>query len=330
MKHSQLSYNLKEILDELNIKLQETDLHTASLIIDRDDHGSTKYIRSVDMKFGKKKKIVSLSIRGYLVGYYLAGCFTRGDKKIGASGMVHISPPVRDLGLGSLLFLIQYQYLMESEPDVLHCQIADKTGKIYHLVKELNFHNSGEVSEKGAQPIWVREFFSEEERNTFKKYLETCIHNRLTKLARNKRKIQTQAMLVDIDNPDLVDIEQTVTERLKTPDLSDPFKTVTFFGYRGSKVRLTWLPAKMSSDEVAGYRIVLEVKDIDLTRAQAFLQERRIQNLFGISIEYTLKEEPMGDITITLYPQWDIKFLKQTTQKFASVGKELFTFSHTK
>jgi len=319
MKTLKIYSHINKQLKSLDIQCKKIGMNTVAMIIDRDFHGTTSYVRKLRYIYGKNYNLVGYSISGILVGYCIAGIVSKNSKKIGDIGMIHISEPMRNLGLGSLLCFIQYRYLMESKPDFLYCEIADKTGKILNIIQELNFTNSNNISEKDGHPIWMREFISEEDRNTFIKQLEDAIKTRLIKISNIGDQIHAQAALLDVDNPDKLNFKLEAKKRINNENMNSSLRIVPFYGFKGSKIRLARLP----KDENTGYRIILEVIHIDLIHSNKFLQDNNINRQFIISIQRSLRKKKTGKIKITTYPTWDISLLRQYALKFANIGEEL-------
>ncbi|HSX10043.1 MAG TPA: hypothetical protein VLF93_07860 [Candidatus Saccharimonadales bacterium] len=187
----------QKLLNNSVISLKSIHEDTISMLIKRDFNGKYSYIRELALKYGDSVDMLGLYINEILVGYSVAGLFREKEEIHGEVGMVHISPPLRDIKLGSFLYLLQLSRIFKKNPNILYCEVADQTGKIQHLIEKSGFMYSSEDSKDGGHPIWLKKFLSNKDQAIFGQQLQETIEMRLSELNKNHKKLiaQTEKVL---------------------------------------------------------------------------------------------------------------------------------------
>lgn len=260
----------KERLQDVGLTIKPIDMDDVTMVNSRDlDGGDYPYIGLLSSKFKRGINTIGLFADNQLVGYAISGLYEREGRLTGEVGMQHISPSVRDLGLGSLLNLIARKEMLEQRPDALYSEIGDSSGKVEHILSTLGFQQTGVSSGVGRHPVWERQITSDADREALAAQIDQSIEARLEALKDKRQFLADKAQAVDKDNPDKVDIEQVVNERLGRNDMLSPKESLTFFGYVGAKVRL----ARSIRNQGIGYSIMLDIKDADKAQLEELLKQ---------------------------------------------------------
>lgn len=159
--------------------------------------------------------------------------------------------------------------MLEQKPEVLYSEIGDSSGKIARILSTLGFQQTGISSGAGRHPVWERQIASDADREALATQIDESIEARLETLKEKRQVLAGKAQAVDKDNPNKVDIEQVVNERLGQNDMLSPKESLTFFGYVGAKVRL----ARSIRNQGVGYSIMLDIKDADKTKIEELLKQ---------------------------------------------------------
>lgn len=311
---------IKNKLQNVGLAVRPIDMDVVRMINSRDlAGGDYPYIGLLNSKFNKGISVSGLFADGQPVGYAIAGLYERQGKLTGEVGMLHISPTVRNLGLGSLLNLLIRKEMLDNNPDALYSKIGDNTGKVKHLLTSLGFQQTGVSSGVGRHPVWERQIASEDDRKALTTQIDQSIEARLDVL-KDKREVLTQkAQEVDKDNPDKVDIEQVVAERLNYSNMLSPKESLTFFGYVGAKVRL----ARSIRNEGIGYSIMLDIKDIDRTKAEELLKETGQESGYRVEPMHSwVKKRDVG-IRVSSSFSHDAAALQGNVRTLAHLAKQL-------
>lgn len=266
---------IKNKLQTVGLAVNPIDMDDVTMVNSRDlDGGDYPYIGLLSSKFKKGMDTIGLFAEGQLVGYAISGLYDREDRLTGEIGMQHISPNMRDLGLGSLLNLLARKGMLERRPEVLYSEIGDSSGKVEHILSTLGFQKTGISSGAGRHPVWERQIASDDDRQALATLIDDGIETRLDVLKDRYQLLAEKAQEVDKDNPDKVAIEQVVNERLGLSDMLSPKESLTFFGYVGAKVRL----ARSIRNKGVGYSIILDIKDTDKTKVEELLKQTGQEN----------------------------------------------------
>lgn len=261
---------IKDRLQDVGLTVKPIDMDDVTMVNSRDlDGGDYPYIGLLSSKFKRGMNTMGLFADGQIVGYAISGLYEREGRLTGEVGMQHISPSVRDLGLGSLLNLLARKEMLEQKPEALYSEIGDSSGKVEHILSTLGFQQTGISSGVGRHPIWERHIASDVDREALAAQIDKSIEARLEALKERRQVLADKAQAVDKDNPDKVDIEQVVNERLGHNDMLSPKESLTFFGYVGAKVRL----ARSIRNQGVGYSIMLDIKDADKAKIDELLKQ---------------------------------------------------------
>lgn len=308
-----------ERLQGIGISLRPIDGDDISMVNDRDFQGGYPYVGLLSSKYRESMDRLGIYINEQLVGYSVAGIFEQDGKKVGEVGMTHISPPMRDFGLGSVMGLVMRERLMEKDPDVLYAEVGDSTGKVQHLLEELGYEHRGKSSGAGQHPVWIREFTDVTDRKICTDKIRGALDERLPKIEQKQETMERKAEEVDKDNPYKVDVEQTVATRLATLDMFSPDNSVNFFGYTGGKLRL----ARSIRNGDHGYSIMLDVMDGDAETARRLLQDAGVEGRYRITPKHSFEKRRDVGIRITDNLTFDGATLTQDVQTLAKIGKQL-------
>lgn len=162
----------------------------------RDFDGHYPYIDDLSSKYGDSIDKLGIIINKKLVGYSIGGLFDKDGQTLGEAGMTHISPQMRDFGLGSTVVLVMYDRLMKQNPDALYAVLADGTGKMQGLHERLGYEEAGTDLEMGGYPVWIKKFASDVDKKAFSQHLEEIIDTRLSRLEENTSALNARAQEV--------------------------------------------------------------------------------------------------------------------------------------
>lgn len=287
-----------------------------SMVNSRDFDGDYPYLGLFAIDHRHSLDAQCFISEGQIVAYGLAGVHERNERLVGEVGMVHVSPSVQGIGLGSLMSLITRERLLFRQPDILETKIGDDSGKIEHLVRLLGYSFRGLSDGAGRHPIWAKDLLSDEDRSAFEVTLDREIEKRLGTLREKAGTLALKARSVDKDNPLNTDIKRTVEERLKTHNILSTNSGVTFFGYVGAPARI----ARSVANGDYGYSIMLDLKGVDADRVSQFLDD-------GTFRLYNLDNQQRGS-TPTLRVCTPLTYspseLTGYTRRLANVATELF------
>lgn len=183
-----------------------------------------------------------VATQGVDVGFYLLGVRQKEYKKEGEVGEIHLSPALRNRGLGKLLFLLSHIQLIEQKANCFRAVVGDESGKVVDWLRKIGYHNTGEIISCLEHPIWKMDI---QDSDTLIKVLFKEFSDRINAIKPNCFCIDPEE--VDIDNPLRVDLEKTVLQRLHNQAAD------RVFGYPGALIYLWRGP-----DRENGQRLVLE------------------------------------------------------------------------
>ncbi len=186
-----------ERLKTIDISFEPITSDEIEEVNNRDFGGNYPYIDTVSSKYGESVDRLGIFINRKLVGYSVGGLFNKDGQILGEAGMTHISPQMRDFGLGSTIVLVMYERLMQQNPDALYAVLADGTGKMQGLHEKLGYEEKGTDLEMGGYPIWIKNFTSDIEKKDFSQQLGQIIDSRIPRLEENTSAINAKVQQVD-------------------------------------------------------------------------------------------------------------------------------------
>src|SRR5258708_11865144 len=145
--------DVTERLQRIGISFRPISPRNASMVTNRDAESYYSSIHTGNTFFPVARQQRGLFIGDYLVGFSFAGLAEEEGKRVGEVSITHVSPPVRDLGLGSLLSTTSRKWLVESGADLLRSKVLDTTGKVKHLLQKQGFNSMGQ---RGGNDVWER------------------------------------------------------------------------------------------------------------------------------------------------------------------------------
>ncbi len=254
--------DIREQLSALGITIQKITRDEESMIQRRDFWNMPGYpnLILVDYKYKKGIQRRGLFIDGRIVGFSTSGVYEMDGKNYGEIGMIHISPAIRGLGLGSLLNYLAREELLALNPEILTSMVGDETGKIEHILQELNFTSTGKKI--NGQPILEKDISDPAVREGYRQTLKKLTIEKIKTLQPQKDELKKKTDEVDYDNPSVVNIEKTVEERLQEwgPHIID-----RIFGYQNGKVwiRKEYTDRENGYDDSKGTSIEIELFGMD-------------------------------------------------------------------
>lgn len=307
-------------LASLDITLREVSDDDIRMVNDRDFQGDYPYIGLLPYKFTKGIRRTGMYVDNQLVGYAIAGAYTREGRTYGEIGMMHISPAVRDLGLGTLLNFASRQQMLELQPEILYSEIGDKEGKIEHLLTTLGYQYKGISQGAGRHPIWEVDISTPEARERYAQTLEQKVGEKIEGLTSLKDSIARKAEEVDMDNPYKVDIEEVVNKRLATTNIVNPQETTTFFGYSGGKVRL----ARSIENQGLGYYIMLDMRGVDEAKAREVVKTLIPEGQVSINPMYSYRNgmKVIGTKIESNF-SYNADYLQNSVKSLSTIAKSL-------
>ncbi len=288
-----------------------------TMVNSRDMDGSYPYLGLFAMDHRDNLDARCFTSEEQIVAYGLAGVHTRNGKRIGEVGMVHVSPAVRGLGLGSLMSLAIREPLISQQPDVLEAKIGDDSGKIEHLMRLLGYSFSGISDGAGKHPVWTKDLLSDEDRSAFGFTLDREIKRRLDILRDKTDTLALKARTVDKDNPHSTNIALAVAERIKNSGTLANDSGITYFGYVGAPVRI----AQSVKNGDYGHSIMLDLKGADPNKVSQLLKE---DENFKLSNLETYQQGSTPTLRVSSPLTLNSVELTAYTSRLANVAAELY------
>jgi hypothetical protein len=239
----------ESVIRGLGVSLRPIRSYDAAMVTDRDFGGSYNQIHTGGIFYPHGLQRTGLFIGDHLVGFSYAGLVEEEGRKVGEVSIAHVSPPVRDLGLVSLLTSRARKWLVETGTDVLRSTVNDRTGKIVHLLEKQGFTPTGRKKWWGDE-VYERTIQSPADRTALLELLDGEIERKIEALGQHSDLV-ARAQRVERDNPHEVDIEALVTDRLNTLNILDKQAGhINIFEYPGAEAHLlSYFSPDESSDK---------------------------------------------------------------------------------
>lgn len=323
---------VKERIRSLGLDLREISSEDIDSVTDRDLLGEFYgYVSTLDKKFDRGIARMGLFAGPNIVGYYISGRYDRDGILCGEIGIMHVSPCVRGLGLGSLLLCAAVEDLAETSR-VIHAIVGDETGKVEHLLEGLGFkedEGDDEYPELSSfvflrkQPFWKKDLSLEKDKSDFNLLLEERAQKTIQALSSKQALLLSRAKEVDIDNPNKVDVVEAVSKRIKDIDFLSPenfLHHLNIFGYRGAEIRL----ARSYLIPQQGYSMSLDLRGVDPRTAAEVLRKLDNGKEYSIGPLYLSEEQPDEGVSIWSRNTYKAEELKKRALELAGVAKTLY------
>lgn len=212
------------------------------------------------------------------IGYGVFGIYREGQRRIGEVAMVRVAPSVKGLGIGSALVNYGISRVLDQGVDALRMEIADKSGKIEKIARELDFRLIGStLGIKGnsivERPISESEAMELQEKTGIKAAAKLRHAQEYTDLV-------DRIDRVDRDNPLIDDPVSSIERRLKASNYKKAGNgfNVIYWGYPGARLMIAMVRTPDSNQAIEA-----SVKGVTPHTARRVLRDR----LNGFAVEYT-------------------------------------------
>jgi GNAT superfamily N-acetyltransferase len=221
------------------------------------------------------------------LGYGVFGVYKEGERRIGELAMVRVAPSVKGLGIGSAIVSYGISRVLDKGVDALRMEIADKTGKIAKIARDLDFRLIGSTPGIKGNLIVERPVAENEALELQKK---TGI-NAAAKLkhAQENPDLLDRIDRAERDNPLKDDPVSSIERRLSASNYKKAGESfnVVYWGYPGARLMVAMIRTPDNKQAIEA-----SVRDIAPEDAKRALRDRLngfVVNPtdFGLGREYT-------------------------------------------
>ncbi len=203
------------------------------------------------------------------LGYGVFGIYREGQRRIGEVAMVRVAPSFKGLGIGSALVNYGISRVLVQGVDALRMEIADKSGKIKKIARELDFRLIGSTPGIKGNSIVERSVAESEvldlmERTGFKAAAKL-------KHAEDRPDLADRIDRVERDNPLRDDPASLIEKRLSATGYKKAGMSfnVVYWGYPGARMMVAMVRT------VENYQAIeASVRDVTPKDAERVLRER--------------------------------------------------------
>lgn len=221
-----------------------------------------------------------ISIRGGNedLGYGVFGVYREGQRRIGELAMVRVAPSVKGLGIGSALVNYGISRVLDQGVDALRMEIADKSGKIEKIARDLDFRLIGSTPGIKGNAI-VERSVAESEALNLREITGLKAAAKL-KHAEDRPDLVDRIDRVERDNPLRDDPAAFIEKRLRNSGHKKAGISfnVVYWGYPGARLMIAMVRTPDSNQAIEA-----SVKGVTPHTAKRVLRDR----LNGFAIDDT-------------------------------------------
>lgn len=319
----------------LGVSFRELTNDQVNIVSDRDFGGfyQPQYTaeRSLPINFSR----TGVFIEDNLVAFSIAGMSDREGRLSAEVAIMHVSPVVRNRGLGVLINSMTKLMLVSKGAEVLRSEVLDDSGKIAHMLEKQGYSYVKKKYGSYGNEIWEREITSIEEKSVLQATL-VAEARRAVNFLKQQADLWDAASLVDVDNPGRVDIVEVVATRLKKTIPYDKQKDhINIFGYMGNLVHLysSFQPRELSNkqllpwekDQQAGdFQVTLVVRGVTPEDAQCLLATEGTKGKYQVRESLMRRGGTPTDVVVLGTLSTDRNILDRQAIELARLAERLF------